>query len=120
MTKRDRRPKAEPIDPAARLVGRRVRQLRDAVALTQEELGRRAKLTPKFISQVENGRVNPSIGVVARLAIDGLGVPLSAFFADSPPGELLDDVHAVTALIGAQSPAARKRAFRVLQALFDE
>lgn len=120
VTKRNSRTKAEPIEPIARFVGRRVRQLRDAAGITQDELGRRAKLTPKFISQVENGRANPSIGVVAQLAVDGLGVPLSAFFSDSPPDEAVEEIAAVSALVGAQSPAARRRALRVLRALFDE
>ncbi len=115
MKKRPAGTRADPV----RTTGRRVRELREAAGITQEELGRRAKLTAKFISQVENGHVNPSIGVVARLAVDGLGLPLSGFFASEPAG-LVDDLAALEALVGAQPPAARKRALRVLRALFNE
>ncbi len=112
-------PKSPRIDPAARAVGKRLRELREAADITQEELGRRAKLTAKFISQVENGHVNPSIGVVARLAA-GLNIPLSGFFAQGAPDVLVDDLAAINALVSAQPPLARTRALRVLRALFDE
>jgi transcriptional regulator with XRE-family HTH domain len=107
------------IDPISRAVGKRVRVLRDAADLTQEDLGRRSKLSPKFISAIENGHTNPSIGVVARISA-AMELPLSAFFSVEPPGELVDDVAEVAALVGAQPPQARKRALRVLRALFDD
>lgn len=77
-------------------------------------------MTAKFISQVENGHVNPSIGVVARLARDGLNMPLSAFFTECEPGVLTDDLVAATAMLGGQTQDSRHRALRVLRALFDE
>lgn len=112
-------PKRAPRDPVARALGNRLRQVREAAELTQEELGRRSKLSPKFISQVENGHVNPSIGVVTRLA-GGVGLPLPAFFSTEAPETLVDDLSAIAALVSAQAGPARQRALRVLRALFDE
>jgi len=109
-----------PADAVVRALGRRLRELREAAQLTQEDLGRAADLTAKFISQIENGHANPSIAVLARLVENGLSLPLAAFFSDASPGELRDDLAAVQALVGAQSPAARRRALRVLKALFAE
>lgn len=111
--------KSPRIDAAARAVGKRVKELREAAGMTQDELGQKAKLSAKFISQVETGQANPSIGVVARLSA-GLGMALPAFFSREAPTELIDDVAAVTALVSAQGPTARKRALRVLRALLDE
>jgi transcriptional regulator with XRE-family HTH domain len=106
------------IDPASRVVAKRLRALRQAAGVSQEELGRRAKLTAKFISQVENGHTNPSIGVVARLA-SGLGLSLSEFFDHEKPARP-DDVAAIVALVTAQPPAARKRALKLLKTFFAE
>ena len=111
--------KSPRIDAAARAVGKRVKELREAAAMTQDELGQKAKLSAKFISQVETGQANPSIGVVARLSA-GLGMALPAFFSREASTELIDDVAAITALVSAQGPTARKRALRVLRALLDE
>lgn len=110
--------KSPRIDAAARAVGKRVKELREAAGMTQDELGQKAKLSAKFISQVETGQANPSIGVVARLSA-GLGMALPAFFSREASSELVDDVDAITTLVSAQGPAARKRALRVLQALFE-
>lgn len=111
--------KSPRIDPAARAVGKRVKELREAAKMTQDDLGQKAKLSAKFLSQVENGQANPSIGVVARLSA-ALNLPLPAFFAREAPGALVDDLVAISALVSSQPPPARKRALRVLRALFDE
>lgn len=111
-------PRAPRKDPAARAVGTRVRELREAAGLKQDALSRKAKITPQFLSLLENGHVNPSIGVVARLSA-ALGLPLSAFFASEARETLVDDLAAATALLGAQTPAARRQALRFLRALFE-
>jgi transcriptional regulator with XRE-family HTH domain len=57
------------------LFGRRLRALRTLRRFTQEELGERAGLSGKFISQIEIGAGNPSLRVLARIA-KALGVQL--------------------------------------------
>jgi transcriptional regulator with XRE-family HTH domain len=106
-------------DPTA-AVAARLRQLRTGAGITQETLARSAKLTPKFVSQIENGHVNPSIGVLARLVEDGLRLPLAAFFADGAEGDMRDDLAKLVALFASQPAAVRRRALRVLKALVDE
>ena len=44
--------------------------------MTQGDLGLRSEIHPTWISHIESGRVNPTIGNVARIA-DGLGLSLS-------------------------------------------
>jgi len=57
-------------------LGSAVRELRDAAAMTQEELSRRTGLHPTYISDIERGARNPSFEALARL-VDGLDVSLA-------------------------------------------
>ena len=52
-----------------RVVGRNVRQMREAAGLSQEELAHRASVHVTYLSGVENGRRNPTVLVVGRLAL---------------------------------------------------
>lgn len=56
-------------------VGARLRQLRQARKLTQEDLAERAGLSYKFIGEVERGRGNPTLTTLASLS-EALGVGL--------------------------------------------
>ena len=99
-------------------VSRRLRQFREHRGLTQEVLARHAKLTPKFVSQIENGHVNPSIAVLQRLVEDGLNIPLALFFA-SELGDDRGDLSTLLALVSAQPPDVRRRVLRVMKALLE-
>lgn len=85
--------------------------------MTQEALARAAKLTSKFVSQIENGRVNPSIAVLTRIVEDGLGLSFAVFFAWSP-GD--GDLSAVVALLAAQPLERRKKIIRAVESLCGE
>jgi transcriptional regulator with XRE-family HTH domain len=50
------------------LLGRRIRSLRTLKDWTQQELGSRADVNYKFIGEIERGRQNPSLHVLARIA----------------------------------------------------
>jgi len=56
-------------------VGARLRQLRLARKLTQEQLAERAGLSGKFLGELERGRGNPTLTTLAALS-DALGVRL--------------------------------------------
>jgi transcriptional regulator with XRE-family HTH domain len=86
--------------------------------LTQEVLARRAHVTAKFISEIENGHASPTVDTLARI-VEGLGLPLSAFFA-ADPGGVRDDLATLRALFGGQSATVRRRALRILKALCEE
>jgi len=49
-------------------IGLNIAALRKAKGLTQEELGHRAKIHQTYLSNVEQGRRNPSLVVLDRLA----------------------------------------------------
>lgn len=117
-SEKDRQPATTPRGAAA--FGVRLRRLREAQGLTQEALARSANLSAKFVSQIENGRTNPSIDVVMRLVEQGLGQPMSAFFARDLGDDSRADLAQLVSLLGGQPPAVRRRALRVLKALCDE
>lgn len=98
-------------------IGQRLRRLRGD--LTQEAVARKARVSAKFISEIENEHTNPSVEILARIVELGLQVPMSAFFA-ADADDSRDELARIVALFAGQSAAMRKRALRVLKALVDE
>lgn len=54
-------------------LGKAVRRLRTARGLTQEQVAHLADVHPTWVSRLESGRLNPSWGMVGRVAA-GVGV----------------------------------------------
>lgn len=61
-------------------VGARLRQVRRAHGLSQRDLAAKCSVTNAMISLIENGRTNPSVGMLKRI-LDGIPISLSDFFA---------------------------------------
>lgn len=61
------------------LFGQRVREIRRAKGISQEDLAQLAELNRTYISRIERGERNVSIETVARLAT-ALGVELPELF----------------------------------------
>ncbi len=62
-------------------IGRKIRQYRQQLDLTQEELAQRTELTKGYISQLENDLCSPSIATLEDI-LNVLGVTLPDFFAE--------------------------------------
>lgn len=62
-------------------IGSKIKELRIAKGLTQEELGNRAELSKGFISQLERDLTSPSIVTLVDI-LQCLGVTVSEFFAE--------------------------------------
>lgn len=60
---------------ATRQFGERVRELRAASGMSQEELASRARIHPTYLSGVERGGRNPTLNVMTDLA-KALGVTM--------------------------------------------
>lgn len=60
-------------------IGEKIRNLRQKMGLTQEELAERSDLTKGFISQLENGNTSPSVESMESL-VKALGTNMSDFF----------------------------------------
>ena len=64
-------------------VGTRLRQVREASALSQRALAKLTGISNATISLIESRKLNPSIATLKRI-LDGIPMHLSAFFADDP------------------------------------
>ena len=60
-------------------LGKRIRTLRKLKRLTIEELGEKAGIGYKFLSEVERGKANPSLDTLTKIA-DALEIEVSALF----------------------------------------
>jgi transcriptional regulator with XRE-family HTH domain len=69
-------------------LGERVRALRMERGLQQRQLAEKADLTPSLVSQIESGRLTPSLNTLRRLA-DALGVTIASLFDGQPPGSVV-------------------------------
>lgn len=66
-------------------IGQRVKGWRTANDLSLRKLAQMTGLTASFLSQVERGQANPSIGTLRRIA-DALEISILSFFVE-PPNE---------------------------------
>jgi transcriptional regulator with XRE-family HTH domain len=58
----------EPISPATRVLGERIRERREALGLSQESLAERSGIHWTFLGQVERGRRNLSLHNLLKIA----------------------------------------------------
>ena len=66
------------------LVGGNVRRLRNVAGLTQEALAEKTGLSSVYISEIERGRRNPSVLVMAEIA-HALGADVRDLLKPVPP-----------------------------------
>ena len=66
-------------------LGERIKALRQERSLQQRHLAEKAALTPSMVSQIESGRLTPSLNTLGRIAA-ALGVPIAALFDGQPAG----------------------------------
>ncbi len=68
-------------------VGERIKGLRQERGLQQRQLAEKSGLTPSLVSQIESGRLTPSLHTLGKLA-GALGVPIAALFETRPDGRI--------------------------------
>jgi len=68
-------------------LGPRIKALRAERALQQRQLAEKAGLTPSLLSQIESGRLTPSLHTLGKLAA-ALGVSIASLFEATPNGRL--------------------------------
>ena len=68
-------------------IGEKIKALRVANGLTQEELANRCELTKGFISQVERDLTSPSIATLVDI-LESLGTNLKEFFNETEEEKL--------------------------------
>ena len=62
-------------------IGRRLRAIRDRAGLSQRQLARATGVANATISQIEAGRLNPTVSLLKKV-LDGFPISLSEFFVD--------------------------------------
>jgi transcriptional regulator with XRE-family HTH domain len=109
-----------PMSQLIKDVGKRIRELRTGKSLTQEGLADRTGLTPKFISEVECGKTNPSLRTLEKIAgVLKVGIPDLLSRAPKPKiqtsrkDELVEDV---VRLVRGKSPQKVKLLLKALKA----
>lgn len=68
-------------------VGERIKALRLERGLQQRQLAEKSGLTPSMVSQIESGRLTPSLHTLGKLA-GALGVPIASLFETKPEGRI--------------------------------
>jgi DNA-binding XRE family transcriptional regulator len=68
-------------------LGQRIRSLRAERQLQQRQLAEKAGLTPSMVSQIESGRLTPSLHTLGKVA-GALGVPIASLFEAAPNGRV--------------------------------
>ncbi len=68
-------------------VGERIKALRQERGLQQRQLAEKSGLTPSMVSQLESGRLTPSLHTLGKLA-GALGVPIASLFETAPNGRV--------------------------------
>jgi len=71
----------ESLETTQKILARRLRARRKALALSQEQLALDASVNRTFVSQIERAIGNPSLHTLCRLA-DRLGLPCHALLSD--------------------------------------
>jgi transcriptional regulator with XRE-family HTH domain len=66
-----------------RKIGGRIKDKREKAGMTQEELSEAVGISQNFLSQMETGRRNPSIGTLNKIAT-ALNSPIHTFFQFTP------------------------------------
>jgi transcriptional regulator with XRE-family HTH domain len=68
-------------------LGERLKALRQERGLQQRQLAEKSGLTPSMVSQIESGRLTPSLHTLGKLA-GALGVPIATLFETRPDGQI--------------------------------
>ena len=69
-------------------LGARIKSLRNERGLQQLQLAEKADLTPSMVSQIESGRLTPSLHTLGKVAV-ALGVPIASLFDGQPEGSIV-------------------------------
>ena len=99
--------------------GRRVRAIRKAAKITQEEAAEKAQLHPKYVGEIERGEKRPSFEAVLALAkaLDASPASLFRFDREDMNEKILR--RRVEALISKASAQQLQQVYRVLKALLE-
>jgi transcriptional regulator with XRE-family HTH domain len=62
-------------------LGSKIKILRKSRGVSQEDLAKQSEITRTYLTQIENGKVNPSIGKIKKIS-ENLNISLCEMFKD--------------------------------------
>jgi XRE family transcriptional regulator, fatty acid utilization regulator len=84
-------PRTAASDLMAQIAGREIRRTRTAAGLTQAEVAERLEASPSYITNVEAGRVNLTLGQLSRIAAAmGADVDISLPLIEIQPAHVVE------------------------------
>ncbi len=104
-------------DKTKELVGKRIKELRRAKRMTQEELAEKTNISAKYLSSIERGLENPTFDTIIKLAY-ALDVEVSELFNYSqhlPADELREYI---MGLLNQSDEKKLRLAAKILKALY--
>jgi transcriptional regulator with XRE-family HTH domain len=99
-----------------KLFGKRVRTLRKARKMTQEQLAAVAGSGAKYISELERGEANVTITLVSKLA-EGLGVPTSELFENDHEADSQELRKEINRMVSEADGEKIKLLYRVMKSV---
>jgi transcriptional regulator with XRE-family HTH domain len=109
-------------DEGLRKLGAMIRNCRSAAQLTQAELGRRAGIVGKYVSEIERGTRDVPFSTLRAIAEDGLALVLEVRFRpDGGTAAAQDEIPAVVAGLAREiaqlAPEQRGRVIAIVKVL---
>jgi len=105
------------MDNQQKLFGKRVRSIRRAAKVTQEDAAEGAPLNAKYLSEIERGEKRPSFEAILALT-KALNTSPAAFFQfDREDSDEKTLRRKVESLVNKSTQEQRRQAYRVLKAL---
>lgn len=103
---------------AKKLIGLRIKNLRRAEGLSQEELAEKMGISSKYLSSIERGKENPTLDTLIKLA-NALKIEPSEIFNFSHEGKSKKDLIAfITTLLKTKDEEKLKLAARLIKAVY--
>jgi Predicted transcriptional regulators len=94
-------------------LGLRIREVRDEMKLTQEQVAENAGMTPTYLSRIETGAAMPSVFIVDRIAV-AMDVHPCFILPLSKPSSGHSNIDM---LLESAAPETRKLAEKLVQTL---
>jgi len=99
-----------------KLLGKRVRTLRKAKKMTQEQLATAADSGAKYISELERGEANVTVTLISKLA-EGLGVATSELFENDHEEDRKKLEQSISQLVSEANDEQVKLLYRVVKGI---
>jgi transcriptional regulator with XRE-family HTH domain len=95
------------------LIGIRIAELRKNIGFTQEQLAAKMEISSKYLSSIERGKENPTLGTLINLA-EALNVDLGTIFDSVQIEDPLQRKSMIQTIIKNADPNQLKLAFQIL------